>query len=192
MGTMNGNPYYSGPTRHTRCLGDRFIDPVIPGEPASLEELPFLVAKAIKEGLIQMPDKEEPPVEAQPKREFRVAEWQKVTCIKCQQPFVRMHPKHSQCNGCRTERPCSMCGKLFKPRERWLKRCSEACVKKSYVRPVKLRPVCTCTVCGCQFEGRMSGVGWAKTCNSDCAKKARDNYHAERRALRVAAKDAKQ
>lgn len=195
MGLMNGNPYYSAPTRHTRCLGDRFIDPVIPGEPASLEEMPFLVARAIRDGLIKLPNQvaEEPVRSKKP-----IAPWQRIICIGCKQPFVRSQRRHHECARCRVpQRSCTVCKTVFRPEpeDRKQQCCSRECVLKSskFARMEKLnRPTHTCTVCGKEFEGRLSGAGWAKTCDSACANEARARYHAERRSLRIAAKEVKE
>ena len=196
MSLMNGNPYYSAPTRHTRSLGDKFIEQTVPAAPKGMEEMPFLVARAIAAGLIKPPEKEE--LEPEPRnsdgstRKQRVADWQKITCIRCKEPFIRMAMKHDVCTECRLQKSCTVCGTMFRAKERWLKCCSDACVKKSFKKPVKLRPIHNCIACGSQFEARMSGAGWAKTCNAACAKVVRDNHHAERRALRLATKGTKQ
>ena len=191
MSTMNGHPYYSGPTRHTRCLGDRFIDQTVPAAPKGMEEMPFLVARAIAAGLIKPPEKQEEP-ELEPTRKQRIADWQKITCIRCKEPFIRIAMKYDTCTSCRLEKSCTVCGAIFRAKERWIKTCSEACVKRACRKPGKLRPIHNCIACGSQFEARMSGSGWSKTCNAECAKVVRDNHHAQRRALRLAAKGTKQ
>lgn len=144
MSLMNGSPYYSGPTRHTRCLGDRFIDQTVPTAPKGMEEMPFLVAKAIHAGLIKPPEKREEPVPEPKKpdgsgRKQRVADWQKITCIKCCEPFIRMAMKYDTCTECRLEKSCTVCGSTFKAKERWLKCCSEKCVLKGRLKRHELR-----------------------------------------------------
>lgn len=193
MGTMNGNPFWSPPSRHTRCLGARFLglEETLPGEPPSLDEFPRLIEQAIKAGLVKRPDpvKEETTLSGKP-----IAEWRHITCIKCGQHFVRGHRKHTACTGCRVpKKNCTVCAKSFQPPNNKIQCCSEECVmqsKSAGYRP-RVIPMHTCKVCQQPFTGRLSGAGWAKTCGVECTNTAKRNYHLEKRELRMAAKKAK-
>jgi hypothetical protein len=190
---MNGSAYYSPPSRHTRCLGDRFIEGDLPREKPKLEEFPFLVAKAIAAGLIQLPGpgdllKVEPV-------EKPVAEWRRISCIKCGEVFVRGHHHIAACPACRLDkRKCAFCQKEYQPTERKQTCCSAVCRenKTSLPKtPTRVLPTHICKACQQPFTGRLSGAGWAKTCSRECANTANRNYYAEKRELRLAAKAAK-
>ena len=129
MSTMNGNSYYSPPCRHTRCLGDRFIEASLPERRPDLEEFPFLVAKAIQAGLIK------PPVPRP------LADWRHITCIKCGQDFTRGQRKYQACTICRLDKKtCTMCGEQFQPSSKKQACCSDIFAGK--------RPVCRTTLLG--------------------------------------------
>ena len=193
MSTMNGNPFWSPPSRHTRCLGARFLglEETLPGEPPSLDEFPRLIEEAIRAGLARRPE----PVEEQVTPSGKpIADWRHITCIKCGQEFVRGHRKHTACMGCRVaKKNCTMCGQFFQPPNNKIACCSEKCViasKSTSYRP-KVVPIHICKACQKPFSGRLSGAGWAKTCGVECANAAKRNYHLEKRELRMAAKAAK-
>ena len=190
---MNGNPYYSPPSRHTRCLGDRFIESSTPERRPDLEEFPFLVAKAIAAGLIKPPvaDLTEPVILP----EKPLADWKRIACIKCGQDFTRGQRKHQACMSCRLEKKtCTMCGNQFQPQNKKQACCSSVCAgRKSSAShyPPRALPIHACKTCHKPFTGRLSGAGWAKTCSDACANIARSEFHAAKRELRLAAKAAK-
>jgi hypothetical protein len=99
---MNGSSYYSPPSRHTRCLGDRFIEGDAPKERTNLEEFPFLVAKAIAAGLIKLPSPEE-QVEPEPTG-APISDWRKISCIKCGEVFIRGWHHIEACSMCRLDK----------------------------------------------------------------------------------------
>ena len=191
MGTMNGNPYHSPPSRHTRCLGDRFIEGATPERRPDLEEFPFLVAKAIQAGLIKQPSAE-PEVEVVTPSGKPIAEWRKIACIKCGQNFVRGQRRHDACMMCRVDKKvCTMCGVRFQPTSKKQACCSDACAKDKATTshyPPRALPIHACKTCHKPFTGRLSGAGWAKTCSDACANIARSEVHAAKRADRLAAK----
>jgi len=133
---MNGSPYYSPPSRHTRCLGDRFIEGDVPKEKPSLEEMPFLVARAMAAGLIKLSSSEDKVATDEPSGNS-IADWRKISLPKS---------------------------------------------------PTRAVPIHTCKMCNQPFPGRLSGAGWAKTCSDACANTARIEFHAQKRATRLAAK----
>jgi hypothetical protein len=190
MSTMNGNSYWSPPSRHTRCLGDRFVEGATPERRPDLEEFPFLVAKAIAAGLIRPPIAEvSEPVDLSGKP---IADWRHITCIKCGQDFTRGHRKHQACMSCRLEKKkCTMCGNEFQPGSKKQACCSNICAGKkssTSLYPPRALPIHACKTCQQPFTGRLSGAGWAKTCSDACANIARSEFHAAKRADRLAAK----
>ena len=193
MSTMNGNAYYSPPSRHTRCLGDRFIEGDLPKEKPKLEEFPFLVAKAIAAGLIQLPGPEE-LLEVEPVGK-PIADWRKISCIKCGEVFVRGHHHIEACSVCRLDkRKCAFCQKQFQPTERKQTCCSAVCREKKISlpkAPTRVLPTHICKACQQPFTGRLSGAGWAKTCSDACANISRSQHYAERRAARLSVKAKK-
>lgn len=193
MSTMNGNPYYSPPSRHTRCLGDRFINSTLADKEPELEELPFLIAKAVAAGLVKMPGADE-QVEVQPTHSA-VSDWRKISCIKCGQQFVRGQRQIMECTVCRLEKKkCTFCRSYFQPTQKWQLCCSADCTEKKAALTqfkVKELPIHTCKACNQPFTGRLSGAGWAKTCSDACANLSRSRFHAERRAAKLAAKASK-
>jgi hypothetical protein len=188
---MNGHPYYSPPCRHTKDLGSKFIFGDLDEKESALQELPMLIERAIRAGLVERPE----PVIKLVEPDKHIRNWQRAKCEQCGVDFIRNQRRHEKCVPCRVQRKnCTVCEKEFQPEHSKQKCCSRECVLKSsmYARmPKQNRPTHTCTVCGKQFEGRLSGVGWAKTCDVACANEARSRYHAERRALRLLAKAAK-
>ena len=194
MSTMNGNSYWSPPSRHTRCLGDRFIESSTPERQPDLEECPFLVAKAIAAGLIKPPIAEviSEPVDLSGKP---IADWRHITCIKCGQDFTRGQRKHQACMSCRLDKKkCTMCGNEFQPGSKKQACCSNICAgKRSSAShyPPRALPIHTCKTCQQPFTGRLSGAGWAKTCSDACANIARSEFYAAKRADRLAAKAKK-
>ena len=187
---MNGHPYYSPPTRHTRCLGDRFIEDDAPKERTNLEEFPFLVAKAIAAGLIELPSLED--LREAETVEKPIADWRKISCIKCGEVFIRGQHHIEACTMCRLDkRKCAFCSKMFQPTERRQTCCSAVCKEKKTSlpkSPTRAVPIHTCKTCEQPFPGRLSGAGWAKTCSEACANIARSQHYAERRAARLALK----
>jgi len=189
---MNGNPYHSPPSRHTRCLGDRFIESSTPERRPDLEEFPFLIAKAIAAGLVKRPDDEsnQSVVNSKP-----IPDWRKISCIKCGEAFVRGHHHVQTCSMCRIEkRKCAFCEQSFQPVERKQRCCSDECSKQKmglHRSASQVTPIHTCQSCGEPFPGRLSGAGWAKTCSDKCANAARSKHYAESRAARLAAKTSK-
>ena len=188
---MNGNSYYSPPCRHTRCLGDRFIKASLPERRPDLEEFPFLVAKAIQAGLIKFSVPSE-LVELVVESRKPLADWRHITCIKCGQDFTRGQRKYQACAVCRLDKKtCTLCGEQFQPSSKKQACCSDICAgKKASMShyPPRALPIHTCKVCSQQFTGRLSGAGWAKTCSDACANISRSQFHAEKRAVRLAAK----
>lgn len=191
---MNGQPYYSPPTRHTRCLGDRFIEGDLPKQNTRLEEFPFLVAQAVAAGLIKMPSPEDAVATDKPAGK-PVSDWRKISCIKCGEVFIRGWHHIEACSMCRLDkRKCAFCSKMFQPTERKQTCCSDVCREKKISlpkTPTRVVPVHTCKTCSQPFPGRLSGAGWAKTCSEACANIARSQRYAERRAARLAVKAKK-
>jgi hypothetical protein len=190
---MNRNPYHSPPSRHTRNLADRFLESTASKERINLEEIPFLVAKAVASGLIKLPGADQ-EAETKPVH-VPVSDWRKISCIKCGQEFVRGQRQIMECTMCRLDKKrCTLCRSYFQPTQKWQLCCSTACTEKKAALShfqTKPLPIHTCKVCNEPFTGRLSGAGWAKTCSDACANLSRSRFHAERRAAKLAAKASK-
>jgi hypothetical protein len=120
MNMMNGAPYYSPPSRHIKTYG--FGTNAKP----LLSELPGLIEKAIKAGLVTrpVPQKLAPP----PTKKWK-ADWHYATCNVCKMDFIRGYKHLEQCVPCRRPlKKCNGCGKDFRPIKRKTLCCSQECV----------------------------------------------------------------
>lgn len=120
MNLMNGAPYYSPPSRHQKTYGfGANAKPL-------LSELPGLIEKAIKAGLVTRPVEK---VTVKPPKKWKHS-WHYVNCTTCGVEFIRGHKHLVQCVTCRRPpRPCKACGKQFVPPTRKRLCCSDACAK---------------------------------------------------------------
>ena len=121
MNMMNGAPFYSPPSRHQKTYGFGAKE-----EKPLLSELPALIEKAIKAGLVTRPVEK---VTVKPPKKWKHS-WHYVNCTGCGVEFVRGHKHLVQCVTCRRPpRPCKACGKEFTPHTRKRLCCSDACAK---------------------------------------------------------------
>jgi hypothetical protein len=169
MHLHNGNPLWCRPA--PTKSGAIWTKEDEPKETVALSEMPKLIAKAIKAGLVQKP-KEEPRA-AKP-----VASWQRAWCEQCGTKFTRNHLRHVWCESCRNPPvPCFVCGTPFRKRHNKQTACSVECSKerqrRSYQvmaeskrKPVKLTE---CIICKEMKPVRQAGQKVARTCSKECA-----------------------
>lgn len=150
-------------------------------EATPLSEMPGLIAKAIKAGLVQQPAQE-------PKRAKAVASWQKAQCEQCGAKFQRNQMRHVWCEACRNPPiPCLVCSTPFHKRHSKQTACSVECSKKrqrasflvmaeSKRKPVKFTE---CIICKEMRPVRQAGGTFAKTCSKECASVYRKQKGAE-------------
>lgn len=138
-------------------------------ETVALSELPGLIAKAIKAGLVQKPKTESVLIST-------VSPWRRANCTACGIRFVRNKKAHVKCADCRMPfRNCVQCGKKFQTRQHKATCCSLECSKKkqiesfrkNYVR--KPVPLVQCIICKEHKPMRQAGSTFAKTCGKECA-----------------------
>lgn len=150
-------------------------------EKTPLSEMPGLIAKAIKAGLVQRPPQE-------PKRIKAVASWQKASCEQCGAKFQRNQIRHVWCEPCRNPPiPCLVCSKPFRKRHSKQTACSVECSrerqKASFLvmaakrrKPVRM---VECIICRETKPARQAGSTFAKTCSKECASVYRKQKGAE-------------
>lgn len=184
MSLMNGAPYWSPPSRNQRCLVSILAGPATGPKP-TLDEMPALVAKAIKQGLIIPPH----PSEITPVVHRKLADWQTASCTECGASFERGRREMVKCHKCRQpEKQCSGCGNMFRPPDRKKVCCSKECSRLIQVASFKAQhtytqtqpKVAECIVCHQIRPVRPSGSGVAKTCSPECATVYRAQKNAER------------
>jgi hypothetical protein len=121
MNLMNGAPYYSPPSRDTKTYGFGAKQKPL------LSELPGLIEKAIKAGLVTRPV--EKPSLPPASKEWKHS-WHYAICTGCGVQFERGHKHLVQCVTCRRPpRACNGCGKQFQPPTKKRLCCSDACAK---------------------------------------------------------------
>lgn len=140
-------------------------------ETVALSELPGLIAKAIKAGLVQKPADAPNPFKA-------IAAWQRGQCEQCGGKFLRNHKRHVWCEPCRNPPiPCYVCKQPFRKKHSKQTACSVECSKErqrsSFLvmaekkrKPVKLTE---CIICKQMHPVRPAGSSTAKTCGKECA-----------------------
>jgi hypothetical protein len=174
MNMMNGAAYYSPPNRHQKCYAS-MLGQVEAEKKPDLSEFPSLVEQAVQAGLIQRAT-----VEAviEQKIKLNLPTWRVINCPECGIRFERGQRHLLKCDRCRIPlRPCSGCGKEFRPDYRKKVCCSKECSKDLQVRHFKANHVsrakpprlCLCLVCNKMRPERQSGSAVAKTCSPACA-----------------------
>lgn len=136
-------------------------------ETVALSELPELIRKAIKAGLVQKPAEAPKPFKA-------VQAWQRAHCEKCKVKFIRHTKKHVCCELCRNpEIPCFLCGKMFRKQNHKQTSCSVECAKErqrqSFQSKKKAPKLAECIICKQMHPVRQAGSSTAKTCGKKCA-----------------------
>ena len=165
---MNGAPYWSPPHRHEKSYAHRA------GIRAELAEMPDLVEKAIRRGLIQRPD----PIGTIPTPvRGDLADWRITNCQDCGISFERGRRELVKCASCRMSvRPCSGCGKEFRPPDRKKVCCSKECSQKKQVQNFKRQHALTakplgmvqCVICNGMRPEPKRGARIAQTCSEEC------------------------
>jgi len=167
-GLMNGAPYWSPPHRHEKSYAHRA------GIRAELAEMPDLVAKAIRHGLIQRPDSTS-TIPTPVKRNLE--DWRIANCDECGISFERGRRELVKCTTCRMPvRPCSGCGKDFRPPDRKKVCCSKECSQKKQVANFKRQHALTakplgmvqCVICKGMRPEPKRGARIAQTCSKEC------------------------
>ena len=165
---MNGAPYWSPPHRHEKSFTYRV------GIKAELAEMPELVAKAIRRGLVQRPDPSgtiPTPVKGE------LAGWRITNCAECGIAFERGRRELVKCDTCRMPvRPCSGCGKEFRPPDRKKVCCSKECSQKKQVQNFKRQHALNakplgmvqCCICKGMRPEPKRGARIAQTCSKEC------------------------
>jgi len=165
IGTMNGKPCWSPPAR-TKCyeFGGQRED-----EPISLADIPAIVRKGIRDGLIIMPAPE--PKNALPKI-GNGSVWSR--CTGCDEMFPRAKKSDQpKCKVCRLERKtCKVCSIEFQPQQRKQVVCSITCrnyISKAAAMTRASRVVdTTCAGCGKVFQQKDSVRRWKNNCSTQC------------------------
>lgn len=172
MSLMNGAPYWSPPSRNQRCLVSLLAGPATGPKP-TLDEMPGLVAKAIKQGLIIPPH----PSEITPVVHRKLADWQTAACTECGASFERGRREMVKCHKCRQpEKECSGCGNMFRPPDRKKVCCSKECSQKKQVanfkhqHAAKAKPLgmVQCVVCKNMRQEPKRGSRISQTCSKEC------------------------
>lgn len=187
MNMMNGAAYYSPPNRHQKCYAAMLGQAEAEKKP-DLSEFPSLVEQAVQAGLIQRATLE---AVIEEKAKLNLAEWRVIDCPECGIRFERGRRHLLKCDRCRIPlRPCSGCGKEFRPETRKKVCCSKDCSRVMQVRNFKANYVSTpkelvqCLVCREFKPARQAGSGVAKTCSPTCA----DSYRRNMNQLRTKTK----
>lgn len=137
----------------------------------ALSEMPELIARAIKAGLVQRPAQQPKPFKA-------MKAWQRAQCEKCGTKFIRNQVRHVWCEPCRNPAiPCILCGKPFRKKHSKQTACSVECSKErqrtSYqvMAEKKRKParMVECIICRETKPARQAGSTFAKTCSKECA-----------------------
>lgn len=172
-GLMNGAPYYSAPHRHQKCLMTKLLSHS--EEPTGkLSELPKLIASAIRQGLIKRPD---PTGTIPVPVKGKLADWRTANCEDCGVTFERGRYELVKCASCRRPvRPCSGCGKDFRPPDRKKVCCSKECSQKKQVanfkasHSLKAKPLgmVQCIICKGMRPEPKRGARIAQTCSKEC------------------------
>ena len=168
--TMNGKPMWCRPAP---TKTGSIWSPEDPDEEAvALSELPSLIERAIRAGLVQRPTAvDDPTGKLRMDRPSNV--WSR--CDTCHQQF--QHGKKSQlttCFPCRLPAAtCKGCGKQFQPQRRSQLLCGKACVGLALTAAAternKDRATVACVICGTQHLIRFAGGKMAVTCGRQCA-----------------------
>lgn len=178
---MNGKPVWCRPAP-TRDSG--IWDPVDePLETVTLDELPALIASAIKAGLVYRPDPAPLVAIGQRKRRYAVG-----ICDRCQGRFNRGHKSGlTTCVPCR--RPakiCKACGKSFQPQKAEQVCCNKKCAGLALRQQAEERhgrkPTLSCVICGAQHRYRFSGGKLSQTCGKTCGYELQKIRNAEKKA----------
>ena len=156
-------------------------------ESTALSEMPGLIAKAIKAGLVQRP-KQEP-------RLFKaVKAWQRASCELCGARFQRNQMRHVWCEPCRNPPiSCLVCSTPFRKRHSKQTACSVECSKERQrtsllvMAAKKRKPVrmVECIICLETKPARQAGSTFAKTCSKECAAVYRKQKGAEYKQQRA-------
>ena len=166
---MNGKPMWCrpAPTKTGSIWSPEDPDE----EVVAISELPALIERAIRAGLVQRPTAAEviPP-------------WRKnaiqQNCKKCGSAFWQAKSQKAvTCAQCRiAPKNCTVCGTKFQPAQKKYLTCSEACahvkrqegVQRHAAEQWAKRPKLECPVCHQLFPLRFSGGKAAKTCGKIC------------------------
>jgi hypothetical protein len=184
---MNGKPLWCrpAPTKSGAIWSPEDTDE----ELVAISELPLLIERAIRAGLVQRPTAAEviPP--------WRKNAIQK-TCKKCGTAFWQAKSqKLVKCATCRIQpKNCTVCGKQFQPQQKKYLTCSEACahvkrqegVQRHAAEQWAKRPKLECPVCHNLFPLRFSGGRAAKTCGKVCGTEFFKRNAAAKREQRAA------
>ena len=185
MHLHNGNPMWCRPA--PTKSGAIWTKEDEPEETVELSELPRLIAKAIKAGLVQKPKEEPRIVKA-------VASWQRSSCQQCGAKYTRNHMRHVWCEACRNPPvPCFLCGALFRRRHNKQTSCSVECAKERQRRSYqvmadakrKTAKLTECIICKEMKPVRQCGKEVAKTCSKECASVYRKQKATEHNKLKA-------
>ena len=166
---MNGKPLWCrpAPTKTGSIWSPEDTDE----EVVAISELPSLIERAIKAGLVQR------PTAAEVIPAWRQNAIQK-TCRTCGKAFWQAKSQNlANCASCRIPpKNCTVCGTQFQPQQKKYLTCSEACahvkrqegVQRHAAEQWDKRPKIECPVCHNLFPLRFSGGKAAKTCGREC------------------------